>query len=843
MEHSRSWSRLWRSREPPAEAAPIELVETPSGFAEYEIESLNAYLQQRNSAFGYPLRAYDGRWIALGGAMFADIGDALAETRERLRRTADAGYNDTIFAVLGFDFRPEGTTAHGLPARAGSQWQILDGRKFHTYADAEYETYRCCPALFDRALSRTERAARVNDFLNSLPEYRLFLLRLVERLKSNGGAAAGIGALRGSFAPPPPASWLVHAPFELERRGLGEAVEGRGRDLGFRLYAPDVDPAHIFQPWSDPAPPPGPDPTAPRRERWLRPRFILKALFAAFVALFAWLSVTAPLSESLRPPAAPSITVLAADGRPIARRGAITAEPVAVDELPPHVAAAFLAVEDRRFYAHIGVDPWGIARAAVRNLLAGGVREGGSTVTQQLAKTSFLSADRTAARKLREVLIALWLEAWLSKEEILSRYLSNVYFGDNVYGLRAAARHYFDTTPERLTVPQAAMLAAIVNAPSRLAPTRNLEGAQQRSRLVMRAMVETGQLDADELRRLRVATVRRRSRSTVPTGTYFADWVLAGLPDADEPSYSGREVSTTLDRRLQRIAIQVFREARIGRAEAALVAMRPDGGVVAMLGGRDYARSPFNRATQARRQPGSTFKLFVYLAALRGGMGPDSLVEDRPLAIGEWRPRNHGGTYRGDISLATAFAQSSNVAAVRLAREVGIGNVIRTARDLGVTAPLRNDPSLALGTAEVSLIEMTAAYAAIANGRYPVVATGLASRPEEGGWAGLPWLGGDRRGGRAFEQMRDLLYRSANSGTGRGAALRIATFGKTGTTQDYRDALFIGFAGDLVVGVWVGNDDNRPMPGVTGGGAPARIWRSFMTRALRSPPARARRAN
>lgn len=262
-----------------------------------------------------------------------------------------------------------------------------------------------------------------------------------------------------------------------------------------------------------------------------------------------------------------------------------------------------------------------------------------------------------------------------------------------------------------------------------------------------------------------------------------------------------------------------------------------------MLGGRDYRRSAFSRATQARRQPGSTFKLFVYLAALRSGLGPDSRVEDRPIALGDWRPRNHGGIYRGDISLAAAFAQSSNVAAVRLARDVGIGNVIRAARDLGVTAPLPDDPSLALGTAEVSLLEMTAAYAAIAAGRYPVVPTGFASEPEEGGWPGLGWMERERRGGRAFEDMRDLLYRSANSGTGRAAALRTATFGKTGTTQDYRDALFIGFAGDLVVGIWVGNDDNRPMPGVTGGGAPARIWRSFMSRALNSPAAGTRRSD
>jgi len=832
LEQSRTWSQLWRRRESErSDQAWTDPVDIPSGFADYEIESLDAYLQQRNAAFGYPLRAYNGRWIALGGRSFADFAEALAETREQLRRSGDRGYNDTVFGVFGLEYSPENGARHGLPSPTAGQWQILDGRNFHTYADAEYETYRLCPALFDRSVSRAERARRVNDVLSANPDYQLFLLRLLERLRAAGGAAERIESL-GRGLPAAPAAWLLHGPFELERRGLGAVVDPGGRDIGFRLHDPEVDPGVVVEPWPrrDPAEPAARPPRF--WHRWLEPRLVLRGAGLLFAALFLWLSATAPLSNSLRPVAAPTITVLASDGQPIARRGAITAEPVDVDKLPPHVWRAFLAVEDRRFYSHIGVDPWGIARAAVRNLLAGGVREGGSTITQQLAKTSFLSPDRTAARKIQEVLIALWLEAWLSKEEILSRYLSNVYFGDNVYGLRAAARHYFNTTPDRLTVPQAAMLAGIVNAPSRLAPTRNLRGAQARSRLVMRAMAEVGYIGAARLNRLQPAVARRRPPSTIPTGTYFADWVLPTVPESEEPTYSAREVRTTLDRRLQRIAIQSLREARIGRAEVALVAMRRDGRVVAMLGGRDYRHSPFNRATQARRQPGSTFKLFVYLAALRSGMDPDDLVEDRPLTVGDWRPRNYGDVYRGDITLGEAFARSSNVAAVRLAREVGVRNVIRAARDLGVTAPLPNDPSLALGTAEVSLIEMTAAYAAVANGRYPVVATGLAADSDDKGWEGLSWLGRDRRGGRAFDDLRQLLYLAANEGTGRAAALRTPTFGKTGTTQDHRDALFIGFAGDLVVGVWVGNDDNRPMPGVTGGAAPARIWHSFMARAL-----------
>ena len=561
--------------------------------------------------------------------------------------------------------------------------------------------------------------------------------------------------------------------------------------------------------------------------------YALRGMAALFVLLIGWLAVTAPLSQSLQPIAAPSFLVRAADGQPIARRGAIIAAPVDVMKLPPHVGQAFVAIEDRRFFRHVGIDPWSIGRALVRNWQAGRVREGGSTISQQLAKTSFTGGERTLGRKAQEALITLWLEARLSKEEILSRYLSNVYFGDNVYGLRAAARHYFNVDPEDLTLAQAAMLAGLVNAPNRLAPNRNLAGARRRARLVLEAMAEIGFIaDAG----VRPARLRLAPGDNLPTGTYFADWILAGVQNADQEEYGEREIATTLERNLQRAAIRAFREAGIGSRQAALVAMRTDGRVVAMLGGRDYARSPFNRATMGRRQSGSTFKLFVYLAALRAGMTPDSTIEDRPVTIGGWAPRNAGGVYRGEIALREAFAVSSNVAAVRLAREVGLRNVIQAARDLGVTAPIpSDDPSIALGTSDVSLLEMTAAYAAVAGGRYPLAPRGLAGPAEDRG--AFAFLRRSSRSDPAFRPLRDMLGEAVSSGTGRAATLPIPAFGKTGTTQDSRDALFIGFAGDLVVGIWVGNDDNRPMQGVSGGGLPARIWRSFMIRALGLPNA------
>jgi penicillin-binding protein 1A len=553
--------------------------------------------------------------------------------------------------------------------------------------------------------------------------------------------------------------------------------------------------------------------------------------------LVAWLAITAPLSKSLQPIAAPSLTLVSVEGDPIARRGADIREPVSIKALPKHVPAAFISIEDRGFRDHLGVSLRGIARAAWRNLGAGGVREGGSTITQQLAKISFLSAERTAGRKAQEVLIAFWLEAWLSKDEILERYLSNVYLGDNVYGLRAASWHYFSVPPEKLNVAQAAMLAGMVKAPSRLAPTRNLKLARARAKVVIGTMVRDGVLTEREARRLKPARLRVERDKVVPTGTYFADWVLPMARARGEVGYGEQEVQTTLESRLQKLALQTVRRAGLGRAQVALVAMRPDGRVVAMVGGRDYARSPFNRATQARRQPGSAFKLFVYLAALRAGMTPDTPIADTPLRVGDWQPKNYGDRYRGTLTLRDALALSSNVAAVRLSERVGRQNVIRAARDLGVRSPLADNPSLALGTSGVTLLELTSAYAAVAAGAYPVRPRGLDEEAKpwwQSAWQKATGTSGDP----AFDELREMLGAVVSRGTGRGAALAVPAFGKTGTTQDSRDALFIGFAKDLVVGVWVGNDDNSPLAGqIAGGGLPARIWRDFMTQAIATTPA------
>lgn len=592
---------------------------------------------------------------------------------------------------------------------------------------------------------------------------------------------------------------------------------------------------------ADPAAPPprefgaGPPsafaPPTPWRRRLQILGWIIAAGLALLMLVIGWLAVTAPLSRSLRPIAPPSISLMSTDGHLIARRGAVIDTPVTIAQLPAHVPQAFMAIEDRRFYNHWGVDPRGIARAAWHNLWSDGSSQGGSTITQQLAKGVFLSSDRTMGRKAREAMIAFWLEAWLTKDQILERYLSNVYFGDNVYGLRAASLHYFNRAPERLTIPQAAMLAGLLKAPSRLAPTSNLKGARARAALVTQAMVDAGYLTQAERNALPPVRLNVRETPDATTGTYFADWVLPDARDRAGAVYGEQKIDTTLDWRIQRLAEAAVRRAPLGGAQAALVAMKPDGSVVAMVGGKNYAKSSFNRAVQARRQPGSTFKLFVYLAAFRAGMTPEDMIDDTPITTGSYRPANHGGKYRGRISLRQAFAASSNVAAVRLTQKVGVDNVIKVARDLGVTAPLTEDLSLALGTSEIPLIELAEAYAAVAAGSYPVLAHGLP--PEERGW--FERLMARQR---AFDDdelamIRDLLSSAANRGTGSAAALRTSTFGKTGTTQDSRDAIFVGYAGGLVTAVWIGNDDNSPLPGgAAGGGIPARIWRNFMSGAI-----------
>jgi penicillin-binding protein 1A len=553
-------------------------------------------------------------------------------------------------------------------------------------------------------------------------------------------------------------------------------------------------------------------------------------VLALTILLIAWLAFTAPLNKSLEPIAAPQITLLASDGTPIARNGAITEEPVEIGNLPPHVAEAFMAIEDRRFYTHWGVDPRGLGRA-VWARATGGPMQGGSTITQQLAKFTFLTPEQTLTRKAREMLIAFWLEGWLTKDEILERYLSNAYFGDNVYGLRAASMHFFYRKPENLTLEQSAMLAGLVQAPSRLNPVKHYGRAEKRMQMVVNAMVAAGYLTEREADAVRPPALDVRLKSDLPTGTYFADWALPQARARTETGYAQHVLTTTLDARLQGLARKVVSSSNLGEAQIALVAMRYNGDVVAMVGGRNYAQSPFNRVSQAQRQPGSTIKTLVYLTALREGWSPDDTIDNTEITEGSYRPRNAGGKYSESISLRDALAQSSNVATLRLFGAVGGDKTIATARDFGIRADFpKGDPSLALGTVSMDLLELTAAYAGIAGNAFPVTPSAFAK--EELGWWESLWSGPSRLSGSTHEDIEDMLRHAVNAGTGRAAMLAGPNYGKTGTTQNNRDALFVGYAGGLVVGVWIGNDDNSPLDGITGGGLPARIWRSFMTGAL-----------
>ncbi len=673
-------------------------------------------------------------------------------------------------------------------------------------------------ARWNPELDAQQRAVEGRPTLNGREAEVARLWRDADRLS----AAPQAAARRAShFSALPPSGWLNR----LKWWGREGAPAPAQAPLA---TAPITNRPMVEGDFDAPPAPPAPPPSKWRR-RWPWIRRGLWALLALFAAIIIWLSFTAPPWRIRQPIAEPQLTLLSSDGRPIARHGYIVERPVEVPDLPPHVVQAFLAIEDRTFYSHIGVSARGLTRAVWTNITTGQTH-GGSTITQQLAKFTFLNADRTVSRKLREGLIALWMEAWLSKDDILGRYLSNAHFGGRVYGLRAASLHYFYRQPERLTLSQATMLAGMMRAPNRYDPMRNLSAAQARQRVVLRAMVDAGYLSPAAADAVRPATTDHRPSAQIPSGTYFADWAMPQARDAIDTGYEEQRVTTTLDGRLQDIARRVVGRAELGGAQVALVAMRPNGEVVAMIGGRSYAASQFNRVTSPNRQSGSAFKLIVFYAALRAGLTPDSLVDDNPITTGNYRPANAGGRYRGQITLREAFAQSSNVVAVRLYQELGSDAINAAARELGITANLPPNASVALGSASTSLLELTSAYAAIAAGRTPVEPHALV-RPEQG-WLERLFDSRSRVGSTQQEQMMDMLRAVVDNGTGRAARLAIPAYGKTGTSQQSRDAIFVGFAGDLVVGVWIGRDDNQPLRNASGGGLPARIWRDFMVNAL-----------
>ena len=592
----------------------------------------------------------------------------------------------------------------------------------------------------------------------------------------------------------------------------------------------------------------------PRRRRWIWPaaRWLLVAAIWTSLAggvLIVWYAADLPdVEEAVTATRRPSIRVLAADGTELASAGDLFGVPVQVAELPPALPWAVMAIEDRRFYKHAGIDPWGLARAVVVNVSAGGIVQGGSTITQQVAKNLFLTHARTVKRKVQELMLALWLEHRFTKDQILSLYLNRAYFGAGTYGVDAAARKYFGVPASRVSTYQAAMLAGLLRAPSRYNPRANPDLADGRARQVLNSMVDAGFMTAAEA----AAAIRNKGSVAGAVGPrtgnrWFVDWVLDQVPDYVSARDRDLVVNTTLDPHLQAVAERQVRAMLAGEgskkraSQAALVAVTPGGAVRAMVGGRDYRASQYNRAVQALRQPGSAFKPFVYLAALEAGWTPESRVVDAPISVGNWRPHNFSNTYRGETTLAEALARSINTVAVRVSESVGRRRVAETARRLGVTAPVAADASVALGTAEVSLLDLTAAYAVFANGglaAWPYAVTAIRD-----GDGNVLYRRQGRGGGRVVAPedaaaMNRMLAGTVQYGTARAAALDRPVAGKTGTSQEFRDAWFIGYTADLVAGVWMGNDDSTPMKKVTGGSLPARVWHGFMSEASAGRPVR-----
>jgi penicillin-binding protein 1A len=539
----------------------------------------------------------------------------------------------------------------------------------------------------------------------------------------------------------------------------------------------------------------------------------------------------------------PSITYLDRNGALIAVRGTQQAPPADLEALPDYVPAAFIAIEDRRFYFHPGFDPIGMSRAMAANMRAGRVVQGGSTLTQQLAKNLFLSPDQNMKRKVQELMLAVWLEMKFSKKEILALYLNRVYFGAGAYGIEAASQRYFDKSAKQLTVGEAALLAGLLKAPSRYSPVSEHERAGARATVVLNEMVDAGVI-TEAQRAQAVADPVRVSRTLATQhAQYFIDWLdkqireLVGEPTED------MIVETTLDLTLQTQAERVVRrildrDRSRGVQQAALVALDGEGRVRAMIGGASYADSQFNRATDARRQAGSAFKPFVYLTALETGYTPETMVNDAPIRIGNWSPSNYSDSFAGEMTMAQAVAQSTNTIAAGMADQIGRDNVARTARRLGITSRIGLEPAMALGAVEVSPLEMAQAYDAFANGGKRVTAFGISRiRSPEGR---VIYQRASREAGPVQAISNPYLYYQnqmlrgvMTSGTGRAAAIAGRDIaGKTGTTSDYKDAWFVGYTGGFVTAVWVGKDDNTPMRGVTGGSSPAAIWRGFMEVAL-----------
>ncbi|WP_417712205.1 transglycosylase domain-containing protein [Roseibium aggregatum] len=554
-----------------------------------------------------------------------------------------------------------------------------------------------------------------------------------------------------------------------------------------------------------------------------------------------------PTSEWQVPARPPNVKIVAANGELLANRGDTGGEAVRLEQLPPYLPNAVIAIEDRRFRSHFGVDPVGLARAVYTNFTSGRLQQGGSTLTQQLAKNLFLEQDRTIKRKIQELVLAFWLEAEYSKDEILEMYLNRVYLGSGAYGVDAAARRYFGKSARLLTIPEAATIAGLLKAPSRYSPARNPDLAEDRAQLVLAAMNEEGYITGDEAKNALAAPAKVVRRYTTASENYAADWVMDVLPHFIGSIETDIVVDTTIDPKMQRAAEQALRGAlkenreKYGVSQGAVVTLDTAGAVKALVGGADYSKSQYNRAVYAKRQPGSSFKPFVYLAALENGLSPQSIRQDQPVRFGNWSPQNYSKDYYGPVTLTRALSLSLNTVAAQLTYEVGAGTVADTAKRLGVTSDMKNNLSIALGTSEVTPLEIAGAYVPFSNGGYGVLPH-VIRRIQTVDGKTLYSRAGDGRGRvidrRLVGEMNMMMSETLLTGTGRKARLDSGrpAGGKTGTSQDFRDAWFIGYTGNLTTAVWLGNDDNSPTRKATGGGLPATVWKEVMDAAHEGLP-------
>lgn len=588
-----------------------------------------------------------------------------------------------------------------------------------------------------------------------------------------------------------------------------------------------------------------------------RVRLAVKRAFvwgsSAFSVFFLWALISLPsISELNKFARAPSVLIKSEEGKIIGSFGDIYGDYISYDDFPKSLIDAVIATEDRSFFSHIGVDFTGLLRATIANMRAGRVVQGGSTITQQVAKNVFLTPERSLVRKFREMMLAFAIEWKFTKKEIMGIYLNHVYLGAGNFGVDSASRRYFGKSAREIKLSESAILAGMLKAPSRYAPTNNPVLAKKRAELVLLSMKDSGFLTEEQTEKAKAeldSTIGSRQRDS-QSSFYFADWIMDQLPEYVGNIQEDLVVITTFQPELQALGDKAIagvmdeQSEKLNASQASLLSLSPDGAVRAMIGGRSYAKSQYNRVVQALRQPGSSFKLFVYLAGLESGIGPDTVVVDEPITLpivgGKWTPKNYTGKYLGEMTVREGVAQSVNTIAVRVSQEAGLGHVIGVARRLGITSDMIEVPSIALGATEATLLEMTGAYAHLAH-------NGIIVRPY-----GILRIETKAAGEILYQRqslesavvlrpdvigrMNEMLMGVVNNGTGGAARIGRPVAGKTGTTSDYRDAWFIGFTPELVTGVWVGNDDNTPMKKVTGGMLPARIWHDFMQPALANDP-------